>query len=642
MIFKNLFSPIAVGTLQLKNRIVQTPHNTRFESNGRPNERLANYYAERAKGGVGLIITGAQSVHPTSFRESAETHNDTDEVIPSLRMIAEAVHQHGGRIFGQINHRGRQMGSVFSKRSIVAPSPIPCGFVRETPKELNIKEIEEIIQAYANAARRLKVAGFDGVELHAAHGYLVAQFLSPYSNKRQDEYGGSLENRMRFCVQIVDLVRKTIGREFPFGIRLVGDEFLDGGLTLDDTKEIARRIDGKGTIDYISVSQGTYETGFVITAPSYIPLGSFMYIASGIKENVQVPVICSGRINDPVQAEKILEDGQADLIGMTRALIADPEWPKKAMEGRLDDIRKCIACNQGCREKPVACTVNPEVGREKEMALISKAKVRKRVMVVGGGPAGLEVARVAATRGHRVTLYEKKESLGGQIRLIANDPKRNEFGDSVRFLQRQIENLGVEVRLSAEVNANLIKQADPDVVVIATGSRPYKPPVEGINQSNVVTSHDVLESSVEIGERVVIVGGKDGHYPPLTIADFLAGQGKNVDLLSELSLPGQDIDAGTVFLLYKSLFEKGVNIHSFTGLKKISGGVVTVYNTLTKKEREIENVNNIVIVIGNQANNDLVKSLEGYTKEFYAIGDCVSPRKVPEIIFEASRLGRTL
>jgi 2,4-dienoyl-CoA reductase-like NADH-dependent reductase (Old Yellow Enzyme family) len=333
--------------------------------------------------------------------------NWDDRVIPGLKRLADAVHEHGTKIFGQLIHQGRQMTSSITNRPILAPSPIPCPLRREIPKEMEAEDIQEVVSGFGQAAKRLKESGFDGVELQGAHGYLLQQFMSPFSNKRKDQYGGPLENRLRFVFEVIGDVRKKVGDDFVVGMRISGDEFVPGGLTIENMKEIAQRFEASGQIDYISVSVGNYASGYLTTPPWYIPAGSFVYLAANIKEVVDLPIICVNRINDPILAEKILEDHQADLVGMCRALIADSEFPLKAREGRVDEIRNCIGCRQGCSGVATAttphlgCTINPVVGLEAEISSLEPASVKKKILVIGGGPGGLEISRTAAKRGQK-------------------------------------------------------------------------------------------------------------------------------------------------------------------------------------------------------------------------------------------------
>jgi len=644
--FRFLFEPIQVGTVTLNNRIVSTAHSTRFAEDGIVGDRFCAYHEARAKGGVGLIITEAQPVHPSSVPRLGMIHNWDDRVIPGFRNLAKAVHRYGTKIFGQISHHGRQMSSALSGQPILAPSAIPCPLKREIPKEMEVEEIEEIVGNFGKAARRLKEGGFDGVEVMIGHGYLLNEFLSPAMNKRTDEYGGSLENRMRIIFQILDSVRKHVGNDFTCGVRMSGDEFIKEGLTLEDMREVARLLEGTGQIDYLNVSAGNYAVPHFIVPPWYVPPGAFVYLSAGIKEEVNVPVGCVGRINDPILAEKILENHQADLVGMCRALIADPELPKKALEGRLEDIRPCIGCRQMCSGVGSAttlflgCTVNASVGYEREREILSPCEKKKKVLVIGGGPAGLEAGRVAASRGHQVILFEKNRELGGQVELFTRDPMRAEFGGLIRFLIKQNEKLGVEVRLGEEMTPEMIMRENPDAVILANGSTPWRPPIPGIEKEEVLDTWQVLKKEKEVGANVAIIAGREGHQAPLSLAEFLVDQGKKVMVFSELSVVGADIEVNTFRMLYQRLYEKKVDLRPFTAVKEIKDRKVVIHNVFTKNEEEIDGIDTVVIAAGNRSNNQMYRALKGKVKELYAIGDCVSPRKVNDAMIEGNRVGR--
>jgi thioredoxin reductase len=509
---------------------------------------------------------------------------------------------------------------------------------------MDIDDIKQVVASYAETASRLREAGYDGVEISSTvgAGQLLVSFLNPLINRRTDEYGGSLENRFRLHMEIINAVRKAVGTDFVVGLRLIGDMLMDGGTTLDDTKVLAARVEGSGQVDYLAVCAGFQ--GHI--PPMHFPLGAFVYIAAGVKEVVNLPVVCHGRINDPVQAETILANNQADLVGMARALICDPEWPNKAREGRPDEIRKCIACIQSCaghflKKQPIGCTLNPEAGREKELATIVPATTRKKVMVIGGGAAGLETARVAALRGHQVTLYEKGKELGGQLNIAARIPKREDFAEVPRYYNYQMKHLGVEVILETTVTAEMVTQQNPDAVVVATGSLPSPYPVPGGNRASVVWVRDVLQGEVAVGQNVVVVA-MEQHEQALGVAIFLADKGKKVELLTHCLYAGSEMDTNTLPFLYGQLLGKGGIITPLTRVKAIEDNAVVTAHVMTGAERRIEGVDTVVVAAVGKADDALYRALKGKVKEIYAVGQCLAPRLLDDSIWDGAHVGRLL
>ncbi len=648
--FKRLFTPLQIGPVTIRNRIVFGPHSTRFAEDHLPSERHVYYYAERAKGGVGLIITESSSVHPSSERRRHEIRAYDPRSVEGYSKIAKAVHEHGAKIFGQLVHAGAHTTGAVTYLPLWAPSPIINVASGELPKEMSVEEIEEVVCAFGEAAGYMKEGGFDGIEIHGASSYLVEQFMSPISSKRRDKYGGELENRLRFAYEVIDCVREAAGEGLAVGMRITGDELVDGGLTLDEMQEIAVRLEATGKLDYLNVQAGSSHCSFLFIPPMAVPLGFSNYLASGIRKVVkEIPVLAGGRIKDPVQAERILEEGHADMIAMVRPLVCDPEFPHKACEGREEEIRKCIACNQGClartaMQETLTCIQNPAAGREKEMGTIKPAVVKKRILVIGGGTAGLEAARVAALRGHEVILFEREEELGGQVRLAAKLPTREEFGDVIRNLRGEIERLKVEVRLGVEATPELIEEEGPDVVIVATGSRPlrsgFTSESEGVDQGNILTVWDVLDEGVEVGRRVVVIDG-DGGWRGVGTAEFLVDKGKDVEILTGFSLVGMNLsNTSDQVMLYPRLYSKGVKLSPQTGVKEINGDKVIAYHIYSGEKRTIEGVDTVVLAIGEEACNELFSSLRGRVPELYAVGDCVAPRGVEMAIYEGHRVGR--
>ena len=651
--FPNLFSPLQVGKYSLRNRIVCTGHATKFEVAGRFTERHLHYYRERARGGAGMIVTEGASVHPTG---TFPLWLHDDEAIPMLRKIGGAVHEFDAPILVQISHAGRRVPSPSGvlETVIVAPSAVPAPtqhFGQVMPHELSIEEVEELVRAFGEAARRVRDAGIDGVELSIAFGNLIPQFLSEASNRRSDRYGGSAERRMTFALEVIDEIRTQMGSELLLGVRFTDDD-LDYSMSMRDLAAIAPALEKTGALDYISVAAGTnydLKSAASIIPSHYHTPGQFAPLAAEIKELVDLPVIGVGRINSPELAEKLLMEGQMDLVGMARELIADPHLPRKAREGRVEEIRPCVACNQSCKGHqaaglPITCIYNPVSGREAAWAEIKPADECKKVLVVGGGPAGMEAARVAAVRGHAVVLFERADALGGQINAAVRAPHREEFGKIVDFLSSQLERLDVDVRQGREADADAVMAERPDAVVVATGSTPHKPAIPGAEAGNVLTAWDVLGGSARTGERVVVIDTQ-GLRPGCDVANHLAGQGKQVELVTGMSYVGQGIQAGVWRHLYEELLRQGVKMSPLTGVAAIGESTVETYHTVytdPSTARMIEAVDTVVFASGGRADDRLFKALRGRVDELHAVGDCVQPRDVEAAVYEGHRVGRLL
>src|SRR6058998_1668499 len=556
-----LFSPIQVGRVTLKNRIYSSGHAEAMAESGRPGARLTRYHEAKARGGCALtIFGGSSSVHPSSPAAAwKQIANHDDSIIPAYRALADAVHAHGCLVFTQLTHMGRRAQADGEETNVLlAPSQIPERVHRDVPHELEAEQIAELVRAFGEAAQRCREGGLDGIELSMAHNHLIDQFWSPLFNQRLDEYGGSLDNRMRFALEVLRETRRRVGGDFVVGARISGDEFTRGGLTAADMAEIARRLAASGLVDFLSIIGGGAHT-YALQAPAVpnmsFPTAVYVPLAAAIKQAAPaLPILHASRIVDPIQADQLAAAGQVDVVGMTRALIADPDLPRKTREGRLDDIRTCVGANEGCIDriyqgKPVTCVQNPATGREGELGQVSKASVAKKVVIVGGGVAGLEAARVAALRGHRVVLFEKDTQLGGQVLLAARAPARADYAGIVRFLAVQVKKLGVEIRLGIEAGAAGVLAERPDAVVIATGSHPYVPPLPGADGKHVVTDRDVLADTARVGANVVVVD--DVHtQQALSTAELLLDQGKRVEVVSPLFYVGQDVGITSIAPLY--------------------------------------------------------------------------------------------
>lgn len=643
--FRLLFSPLKVGSMTVPNRIVVPGHYPAMrDPDMLPGARLIGYWESKAKGGVGLICSGVWGVHPTTLMVPSRMPNATEK----LKRAADTIQQYGTRFLVQLWHGGSQAASMLAGNQAWSASAAPRGGIGTASHAMTRDEIKEVVEAFAWTAAEVKKAGVDGVELHGAHGYLFNQFMSPLTNKRTDEYGGDIEGRMRFTLEVIDAVRAAVGSDFVVGIRFNGDEFMPGGYTLDDMKIMAKMMADTGKLDYLNVS-----TGYLLTiAPMYFPPGHSVYLASAIKQVVDLPVCCIGRINDPVQAEKILEEHHADLVAMNRATICDPELPKKSREGRIDEIRKCMSCSEGCWQNVsqnrhplgITCAYNPTVGKETNPGWLElvPAATRKKVMVIGGGPAGLETARVAAARGHQVSLWEKGDDLGGLTLVAAKAPGREDIGELARYYRYQMKLLGVDVHLNSEVTVETVNKESPDTVVVATGSLPRTvDDVKGIDQDNVVDVRDVLTEKVEVGQNVLVVDYQR-HIQGLSAADFLAQKGKNVEVITPDTAPGDEIERITRMALLQRLYLNAVKLTPSVRLREVSDSKVTVANLFTDQERVIEGIDTVVLACGGVENNELFYALKGQVKELYAVGDCKGVRKILWATNDGAMIGRMI
>ncbi len=634
--FQTLFSPFRLGNLDLKNRIVMPPMATHFaRENGLVNDRHIAYYVARVKGGAGYITFE----HTGVLRQGRAFPNmaliDSDEKILPFRKLVVAVHREGGRIVIQINHAGRQTSSSFTGAPIVAPSPIPCPVRKEMPKELTQEEIQEIIAAFAEAARRVKEAGADGVEIHMAHGYLLNQFLSPFSNHRTDEYGGDPERRMKMPIEVLRAVRNKVGADFLVLCRISADEYVEGGLTLDDSKEIAKALERNGA-DALHVSACVAASGYLNHPPYYADEGIFVHLAQGIKSVVGIPVIAVGRIRTPELANQILEEKRADLVSMGRALIADPNLPAKTLQGRREEIIPCISCNRcilSIRKGPLQCAVNPETGREGVFRL-GKAEKVKKVWVVGGGPAGMKAAEIAALRGHNVSIYEERERLGGNFCLAALPPRKEVLREFIDYLVKRVQNLPIRIWLKKSFAPASLRRGKPDVVIVATGSKPLFPAIEGIEEAGVITVETALLGSVLLGKRILVVGGGG---IGAEVADYLSEIGKEVTIVEMREGIALDLVAHLQYFLNKRLREKGVQILTSTKVVRFEKDGLWVEED-SKGKKKLGGFDTMVLALGSTPNDEIVKSLEGKVPEIYVIGDASKPREVMEALLEGEEV----
>ncbi len=603
-IFTNLFTPLRIGTFTVRNRILSTAHFTGFGERGMPSERHKDYWGSKARGGIGLIITEVQPVHPTAGIGPSMIQCYRDGVIEAFKPVVEEIHQAGAKIIAQIWHPGKST-LVYSVKEVVSSSAIPSPAYGGRPRALKIEEIHELVRSYAESAARMRKGGLDGVEIHCAHGYLPLQFMSPLHNVRTDEYGGSEENRIRFPMEVIKAVRQEVGDDFTVGIRITGDELTPGGLTLSDMKRITSKLVSSGNLDYVNVSLG----GYNVIAPMGTPHGAYVYLAEGIKEVVKVPVFCIGRIVDPVMAEEIVTQKRADMVGMTRASMCDPGLANKAKEGRLNEIRPCIGLmicwSRTAHPEGITCGLNPSVGHEEKFKIIPTVK-KKRIMIIGAGAAGMEAARVAAERGHTVTLYEKEIYLGGQLIIASKTENRAEMKKPIAYYQNQLKRLGVLVHLGASVTKETIGREKPDEIIVAAGGLPKGMSISGAGAGQVVQGRDVLLGTVQTGKKVVVVAA-DGGMEGLGTAEFLADQGKSVDVLIPQYKAGQELEKVTSYHLFYRLRKKNVSLSTRTRIESVKGK--TVFVSKGGDQSRIENVDTIVLSLGSVSNDELLREL---------------------------------
>lgn len=637
--FRFLFQKYHLRSLELENRIICGPMEKNLcDEFGIPSEKYADYVEERAKGNAGLIILESAYVHWTGRARKYQMGIHDDSVIPALRRVVDRAHRYGTPVAMQLHHGGRTCQEAIIGVQPVAPSPVACQVLAggDVPREMSRNEIEFMIDQFRQAARRSITAGVDALEIHGAHGYLIGQFLSPYSNLRTDEYGGEFENRCRFPLEVIRTVREEVGPNVPLIYRISADEFIDGGLTLEDTIAFARILD-KEEIDLINISAGIYESGVMIVQPMEFPLGGYVYMARAYKDQIRTPVSVAGRISDPYQAEAILAEGSADFVTMVRAFHADPYFPRKAMQGRFEDICLCIACNQGCADRlrenvPLSCILNPWAGHERQFR-IEPTKTPKKVWVAGGGPAGLMAAKTAALRGHRVSLFERDEELGGQARRIARVTHKEDFSQGIRFFISSARKAGVSIESGTELDVNRLREGHPDILVVATGSKPVPPDIIGINECPCHTYLEALDNPERLGSRVAVCGG--GFIAGET-ALFLAQLGRNVILISEETELVPDIGPRAKWYLLNRLEQcQEIEVIKPAQPLKLEPGRLWVQTN--DQEEVISDLNDVVFAAERLPETRLCETVKdsGLSVTVLTVGDCVQPASITEATHQA-------
>lgn len=622
-----LFDKIQIGRLVLENRLVMPPLETNFANeDGSVSQRTIDHYTRRAQSMPGLIVVECTSVDPVHFHRH-QLNISNDRFIEGLAQLAQAIKQHGVRAAIQIQHPGRQI--VLPLVQSVAPSPLACRAVPQVPRELSISEVEELVERFAEAVRRAKEAGFDAVQFHGAHGYLIAQFMSPWSNKRSDKYGGDVYGRATFPLEIIAHSRHKVGKDYPLIFRFSADEYVREGRKIDESKVIAQLVEKEG-VDAISVSAGTYDSGEWTCQPMLLPRGCLVPLAAEIKGVVSVPVVAVGRIHTPRLAEEVLQQGKADLIAMGRPLFADPDLPKKAREGRDREIRHCISCNvcmQSMSSGGVICLVNPELGREGETEV--KVSRPKRVLVVNGGPAGIEAARVAALRGHQVKLWDERSKLGGRWLWLRKPYVVNRLN--------MLAELGVEVKLGKAITRQALAAEKPEVVIAGRGLVASAPSIQGIESVLPVQAEDILEGNTEVEGNIVVLGGGNIGFE---VSDLLVRQGCQVRVIEEGSTLGHGVEPLTRNVLRRRLVEWGVVFYRRARLVRIEAGVVTFIDEQGAEQRLP--FDRLILAYNWEPSEELIESLRGGDYELIPVAPCQQPEQYVSAFREGTSIGRAI
>jgi len=655
--YRYLFSPIRINTLEIKNRIAYPSLGLLYSKDGKLNDRYFNYFQERAGGGAGLVTVGPVGVDFIGSGAIALSLAH-DEAIPDFRKLSGIIKDAGARAWVQLFHAGAYSHPMFvDGQPPIAPSAVYSRYSQTTPREMTVADIHQVQEAFAQGAERAKAAGFDGIEILASAGYLITQFLSPRTNQRTDDYGGSFENRVRFPRELIELVRKRLGSNYPLTIRMAGDDFVRDSNTDTDTPEFARVYEQAG-VDAINVTGGWHESR-IPQLPMHLPRSAFAFLALNIKKVVSVPIIASNRISDPGSAEQIIKDGYADMVNLGRVLIADPQWPQKAFEGKVDEIRPCVGCSQGCTDevfngRPVFCVGNARAGFEGERQLL-KTDNPKKVMVVGAGAGGLEAALTAAICGHEVEVYEKDSDIGGQLWIAGAPPHKKEILEFIRYYRAQINKYQIPLHLNTPVNTHVVKQQNPDYVILAEGAEPLLPQIDGYDDQRVYSAWQVLKGNPVLGNSVAVIGGGSvgletalfiaakGTLTPETLHFLFAYEAVSPERLRELMFQGsskvtvfemrpkigQDVGKSTRWILFDNLKRFKVSVKTGTTVTSIREGTVKFKKDDQAEEMQFDNV---VLASGSQSVAGLSAKVKKLGIPFATVGDGVRPGKLNEAI----------
>lgn len=629
--FERVFTPIKIGSMELDSRIVMAPMQTNYaDEKGHVTEQLIAYHRARARGGIAYNMTGQTTVSPEGRYNQHMLCLYDDGYIPGFAKLADAIHEAGGKLVIQLNHCGPNADPKATGMPVLGPSPIQSNPKSGVPVEISEEEMSRKASDFVQASLRAKMAGANGVELHMAHGYLLSSFLTSHLNKREDAYGGDIQGRMRFPLEVLTHVRAAVGDDYPIICRFSMGEFKDTGISLEDALILAKALEEK---DANALHISAYKDA---TAPYYMPQGHLIPLAAEVKKVVNIPVIGVGRIVDPEFAEQTLMEGKVDLIALGRQLMADPEFPNKVREGRLDEIIPCIGCNSGCIGRKItffsSCVSNPVMGYE-AISLFKPAEKKKKVTVIGGGPAGIQAALTASDRGHEVTLYEKGPNLGGNFSIASLPEGKKDLQNLITYWVNALKRRGVHVLLNREATAESIYKEEPDEVVVAVGGVPLTPPMEGIDNQRVIQTVDVLTRGPEVGPKVLVAGGGE---VGLEVADHLAHQGKEVIVIEMKEEMGSDVPIRTRPILFERLEEARVEMMTNTTMKKIGDGLVFV-----EKEGEevvIKGIDNVVLALGFEPDHETVESFRATFRDIHVIGDAMEARQALSAVREGYEL----
>ncbi|MDA8140531.1 MAG: FAD-dependent oxidoreductase [Desulfobacteraceae bacterium] len=640
--FPHLFQPIDIGTMKVKNRLLMSAMSINFgvDERGRVTDQLIEYLAARARGGVGMVLVGGGGIHPSGAELPCLPALWDDGCIPGLARMADAIRPLDCRLGMQLMHGGRQSYHA----QTLAPSAIPApAVVHGVPRALEEEEIHMLADAFGTAAARCQQAGFDFIEIHAAHGYLINQFLAPNSNQRTDQYGGSFENRIRFLLEVMAAIRSHCGEDFPLGVRLNAEDYIDNGWSLAEALRLAPIIERQGAA-YLHISAGVYGSRQLTIPSMYVPQGCFADLAAAVKPTVSLPVVAVGRIKSPELADQIIAGGKADLVALGRSLLADPRWPEKARSGEVRRIRPCVGCCLGCihtvlRLEPGGCVVNPDVGREYLLKEASPAAEARRVLVVGAGPAGLAAARLAALRGHSVVVCDQAAAPGGALRLAALPPGRSDLSELIDYFVAELKDLAVPVRLNTVLDDRLIEEVKPQVVILATGSLPEMPLLKGLYRTRmqVCTVTEVLSGQSEPGQRVIVWGGNQAG---LVLADYLAERGREVIILHPGRHFGEEMSSNDRFYLRERLKKGGLILHKQVVVEEFFEDGVRF--TSESGAQRIDAFDAVVLADKFSPLREAANLLKNRRIETHFIGDAKSPRHLMYAVAEGEEIGREL